>query len=456
MKHVIRALAAATAMLLSAPAFAQEAPTVNAPAGRLRGAAEGEVRVFRGVPYAQAPVGDLRWRAPERAVRWRGVRDATQFGAACMQPASRFFDYPQVSEDCLFLNVWTPANARNAPVMVWIHGGSLVSGAGSDVLYDGAAFAARGIILVSINYRLGPLGWLAHPELSAESPDNVSGNYGLMDQIEALRWVQRNIRAFGGDPDNVTIAGESAGALSVMYLMASPEARGLFHRAIAQSAYMITMPELRNGTYVDWPDAEAIGARVAGQLGASNIAGLRAMSAEAILEPTRLAPYFPLGTIDGHLLPRQLVEVFDRGEQAAVPVLAGFNEGEIRSLRFLLPPPPADAVTYTNEIRSRYASSPMRSWRAIRRRRSARACWRLRVTLCMAGRRSGWRPSKPRSARRAFSIISTTAIPLLTPQGCALFTRLRFHSCSGLRRRRPTIGRRYRRMRGSSAYPRRC
>ena len=151
-----------------------------------------------------------------------------------------------MSEDCLSLNIWAPANARNAPVFVWIHGGALVGGSGSEPLYDGAKLAERGIVVVSINYRLGVLGYLAHPALSAESRRNISGNYGLLDQIEALRWVKRNIAAFGGDPANVTIAGESAGALSVMYLMAAPEARGLFAKAIAQSAYMISTPELRS------------------------------------------------------------------------------------------------------------------------------------------------------------------------------------------------------------------
>jgi para-nitrobenzyl esterase len=271
-----------------------------------------------------------------------------------MQPSSPFYNFSAMSEDCLFLNVWTPANARHAPVLVWIHGGSLINGAGSEAFYNGAQFAARGVIVVSINYRLGALGWLAHPALSAESGHNVSGNYGLMDQIQALRWIRRNIRAFGGNPDNVTIAGQSAGALSVTLLMAAPDARGLFDRAIAQSPYLITMPELRNSTYADWPDAETIGLSLARELGAQDLAALRATSAEAIIEATGRTRYFPLATIDGRTLRRQLVDVFDRGEQAQVPILAGFNEGEIRALRFLLPPPPVDAATYTNEIRARY------------------------------------------------------------------------------------------------------
>lgn len=352
--RVVRALAAALALCLATPASAQDAPLVAAPAGDVRGVAADGVQVFRGIPYARPPVGDLRWRSPASLPPWTGVREATEFGAACMQPASPFANHAAMSEDCLFLNVWTPDQARKAPVLVWIHGGSLVSGAASEAIYDGAGFAAQGVVVVSINYRLGALGWLAHPGLSAESPENISGNYGLMDQIEALRWVRRNIDAFGGDPDNVTIAGESAGALSVLYLMAAPEARGLFHRAIAQSAYMITQPELRNGSWADWPDAETLGVSLAGALGAADPAALRALSAQAIIEGTARTGYFPLGNIDGRVLPRQLVEVFDRGEQAPVPILAGYNEGEIRSLRFLLPPAPATAANYIDEIRARY------------------------------------------------------------------------------------------------------
>jgi len=359
MKLFIQVLAVAMAIYLAAPVFAEETPVVDAPAGRVRGVASGEVHVFRGVPYARPPLGELRWRPPVQLPRWEGEREATNFGAACVQPPSPersiyYSTYAAMSEDCLFLNIWAPAKAKKAPVMFWIHGGSLIGGAGSEAMYDGAQFAARGVIVVSINYRLGALGWLAHPALSAESPDSVSGNYGLLDQIEALRWVQRNIGAFGGDPDNVTIAGQSAGALSVVFLMAAPEARGLFQRAIAESAYTITMPELRNGTFRDWPASEPTGAWLASKLGAAGIAELRAMSAEAITQGAARAGYFPLGTIDGHTLPRQLVDVFDRGEQAKVPILAGFNEGEIRALRFLLPTPPADAAAYEKEIRARY------------------------------------------------------------------------------------------------------
>ena len=234
------------------------------------------------------------------------------------------WDLPAISEDCLSLNIWAPAKARHAPVFVWIHGGALTAGAGSEPMYDGTRLAEHGVVVVTINYRLGVLGYLAHPALSAESPLNISGNYGLLDEIEALRWVKRNIASFGGDARNVTIAGESAGGLSVMYLMAAPEARGLFARAIAQSAYMISTPELRSSSFGDVA-SETSGVSLAGKLGAADLAGLRAMDAVAITNAAVSSGWLPFGTIDGRILPRQLVEVFDRGEQAKVPVLSGFN-----------------------------------------------------------------------------------------------------------------------------------
>jgi para-nitrobenzyl esterase len=355
----IRWLVLIAALCVALPAAAQTHALVETAAGKLRGQSIGAMRVFKGIPYASPPVGGLRWRPPVAMPSWTGVRDATQFGAACMQPKPRSGsiysdELPAISEDCLFLNVWTSDGARNAPVLVWIHGGALTSGSSSERLYDGANLAAHGVVVVSINYRLGILGYLAHPQLSAESSDGVSGNYGLLDQIEALRWVKRNISAFGGDPAKVTIAGESAGALSVMYLMASPPARGLFSKAIAQSAYMISMPELKRARFGEQA-AEALGSRVATALGSPNIADLRSVDAGKLTENAALSGYFPLGSVDGHALPRQLVEVFERGEQARVPILAGFNSGEIRSLRFLAPPVPTDAATYEAAIRTRYA-----------------------------------------------------------------------------------------------------
>ncbi len=354
-----RLVALAVSVLAMTPVAAwADQPVVRAPAGALRGVAQDGLEVFKGVPYAAPPVGAGRWRPPVEAPAWKGVRDAAEFGPACVQPGPRagsiYAEPPMpMSEDCLSLNVWTPTKVKKAPVLVWIHGGSLVAGSSREGMYDGAAMARRGIVVVSINYRLGVLGYLAHPELSAESPDGVSGNYGLLDQIAALRWIQRNIATFGGDPANVTIAGESAGGLSVMYLMASPPARGLFAKAIAQSAYMISTPTLRGARFGHAP-AEMAGAAMADKLGAKGLADLRAMDADTLANAAPKAGFAPFGAVDGKILPGQLVDVFDRGEQAHVSILAGFNSGEIRSLRVLAPPPPADAATYEAEIRKRY------------------------------------------------------------------------------------------------------
>ncbi|WP_085219470.1 carboxylesterase/lipase family protein [Allosphingosinicella indica] len=358
MQALVKWAIAAAAAALALPATAQQPVEIDAPAGAARGTQADGLKLFKGLPYAQPPVGERRWQAPADLPRWSGVRDATQFGASCIQPARRgesiyADDVGTTSEDCLTLNVWAPENARNAPVFVWIYGGALTTGGTRFPMYDGAALAKQGLVVVSINYRVGALGYLAHPELSAESADGVSGNYGLLDQVAALRWINRNIAAFGGDPKQVTIAGESAGALSVMYLMASPSARGLFHRAIAQSAYMLSTPELRAERF-GAPPAEAVGAWLQGQLKAGSLADLRAMDAQALTEAAVTAGYIPWGTIDGKILPAQLVDIFDRGEQAPVPVLAGFNEGEIRSLRILLPPKPADAAAYEAAIRKGY------------------------------------------------------------------------------------------------------
>lgn len=347
------------ALTVSLPAYADAPPIVAAPAGKVQGETFGKVRVFKGIPYAQPPVGALRWRPPQPAAKWEGTRDATKFGPVCVQPRGKpdsvyFRDLPPMSEDCLTLNIWAPPDARRAPVFFWIHGGALTSGSGSDRLYDGSNLAEQGLVVVSINYRLGVLGYFAHPELSAESHQNISGNYGLLDQIAALRWVKMNIGAFGGDANNVTIAGESAGGLSVMYLLAAPDARGLFAKAVAQSAYMVSTPELRNATFGNVA-AEPAGVWLAGKLHARNLAALRSMDAETLVNNTVPTGWTPYGTIDGKILPRQLVEVFDRGEQARVPLVAGFNSGEIRSLRVLAPPTPADAATYEKEIRARYA-----------------------------------------------------------------------------------------------------
>ncbi|QDZ06957.1 carboxylesterase family protein [Sphingomonas panacisoli] len=339
---------------------AADKPVVTSSAGAVAGTTDGNIRVFKGIPYAQPPIGPLRWRPTQPLPRWSGTRDASDYGPACIQlqspkPVSVYSPAAPLptSEDCLTLNIWTPANAAKAPVFVWIHGGALSGGSSREPLYDGKKLAERGIIVVSINYRLGVLGFLAHPALSAESPQHVSGNYGLLDQIAALTWVKRNIAAFGGDAGNVTIAGESAGGLSVMYLMASPYARGLFAKAIAESAYMVSMPELKTARG-DQIAAEAAGTLLAGGLQAPDIATLRGMKPDELsLAATKLG-YAPWITVDGKLVPEQLVATFDKGKQAPVPLLAGFNSGEIRSLMILAPKVPGNAAKYEAAIRERY------------------------------------------------------------------------------------------------------
>ena len=326
--------------------------------GQVRGAERNGVLRFLGLPFAKAPVGELRWQPPQAPSSWHQVREARTFGPACLQPevpaTSVYNDPPaRTSEDCLNLNVWTPASARKAPVVVWLHGGSLRIGANSLGLYDGTNYAQRGAVFVSVNYRLGPLGWLAHEELSAESEDGISGNYGLLDQVAALEWVRDNIEAFGGDPANVTIMGESAGALSATYLMASPRARGLFHKAIVQSTNLRTFPFLDRAA-PGMPSAHAIGAAAFAGLGVESLSEARTLDPQDLTDRV-LAGGFPAqGTVDGKILPRQLIDIFDRGEQAHVALLAGFNSRETVTQRALLPTMTGDAAEYRQRIERAY------------------------------------------------------------------------------------------------------
>ncbi|MCM8731641.1 MULTISPECIES: carboxylesterase/lipase family protein [unclassified Hephaestia] len=344
--------------LLTAPARAADPPVVTIAQGTFVGSADEGLRIFKGIPYALPPVGERRWQSPAPPTASHGTHEATRFGSSCLQPpvpaTSVYYDPPEsMSEDCLTLNVWASEQAKQAPVIVWIHGGSLRIGGSAEPLYDGANFARRGIVFVSINYRLGVLGWLAHPVLTAESPHHASGNYGLLDQIAALHWVRDNIAAFGGDSGNVTVMGESAGALSVTYLLTSPLARGLFDKAILQSANTRAVPVLDRSVY-GLPSAETIGSDLALKLGATDIAALRAMDGEALTVAATRAGFAPQGTIDGYVLPLQVIDAFDRGEQARVPLLAGFNSGELRSQRVFLPKAPASAAAYEAAITQRY------------------------------------------------------------------------------------------------------
>jgi len=295
------------------------------------------VRVFEGIPFAAPPVGQLRWREPGPVAPWEGVRKATQFGPRAMQGAiysDMIFRDDGPSEDCLYLNVWTPAASAGdrLPVMVWIYGGGLKAGSSSEPRQDGGDLARKGVVVVSMNYRLGVFGFLAHPELSRES-GHGSGNYGLMDQIAALRWVRRNIAAFGGDPGNVTIFGESAGSASVCALMASPLAKGLFQKAIGESGAILGVGR-RKGRDHSLSDAEKAGITFAASVGAKSLAELRAVPAAELLKAALADGAIDAGiVVDGYVLPRDANAIYSAGSQSHVPLLAGWNADEQRVWR---------------------------------------------------------------------------------------------------------------------------
>lgn len=335
MRRWVVALACAVgATMLSPVGHSQTAlesdNTVTLDGGRLRGTQEDGVYAFKGVRFARPPVGHLRWRAPKPMAPWEEVRDATSFGRSCMQTpfpsdSPYYRELGSISEDCLFLNIWSEELSRTkpAPVMVWIHGGSFTRGSGSIENYDGASLARDGVVLVTINYRLGIFGYLAHPELSQERSGS-SGNYGLQDQIAALQWVHDNIAAFGGDPSNVTVFGESAGSSAVNQLMVSPDAAGLFHRAIGQSGgFLSPQSELVAG--------HALGQEAFEQADAESLTAMRELGSFEILDiftameasGHRIRPL-----IDGEVIPDAALQRFDRGDLNTVPSLVGYNRDE--------------------------------------------------------------------------------------------------------------------------------
>lgn len=303
-------------------------------AGALQGVRAGHLTIYKGVPFAAPPVGALRWREPQPVQPWQGVRKVDAFAAACMQTGVSMAgeDPPAVSEDCLYLNIWTPAKDPRArlPVMVWIHGGSFTNGSAAMPLYWGDRLALKGVIVVTIAYRLGPLGFLAHPELTRESPHGASGNYGLMDQIAALRWVQRNISGFGGDPMRVTIAGQSAGSNSVSLLMASPLAKGLFQRVIGESGGVFEPLQIAPSWML--ANAERDGEAYAASLGAHSIADLRKLPAADLLKGNARAVSHPV--VEPHVLPASPYDVFAAGLQNDAPILIGFNAEEPRAFTY--------------------------------------------------------------------------------------------------------------------------
>lgn len=317
-------------------ARAAERPAVRIASGLVSGQAsdsDAQVQVYRGIPYAASTAAANRWKPPQPVDAWQGVRACTEFGPACPQlpypKESPYYREPEPqSEDCLYLNVWSGAANpdERLPVMVWIHGGALTRGSGAVDVYDGTNLARKGVVVVTLNYRLGPLGFFAHPELSAESPHGASGNYGLLDQIAALQWVQQNIAAFGGDPGCITIFGESAGALSVCALVASPLSKGLFHRAIAQSGSAFRPLDAL-------ADAERRGTQLAAAAKAASLNDLRQLPTESLLEIAsaadggRAAP-----NLDGWFLPADVIAIFAGGRQQRVPTIVGSNADEMTTL----------------------------------------------------------------------------------------------------------------------------
>lgn len=291
--------------------------------GILEGEVQEQIVVYRGVPFAAAPVGDLRWKEPQPAESWEGVREAKTFGNDPMQPnlfGDMNFMGPKRSEDCLYLNIWAPRQAEKCPVLIYFNGGGLMAGSGSEPRYAGDSLAHHGVISITANYREGIFGFLAHPDLTAESPNHTSGNYGILDQVAAIQWVKDNIAAFGGDPDKITIAGESAGSFSVSVLMASPLSRGNLAGCIGSSG-----AELKPSYACSLEDAEIRGAEMVGRFG--SIAELRALSADSlqsILPPRGMSTI----AVDGYLLDKTVDEIFAANEQAQVPLLAGWNSME--------------------------------------------------------------------------------------------------------------------------------
>lgn len=323
-----------------------EATQATIASGVIKGVAQDSVHAFKGIPYAAPPVGENRWKVPQPVASWDGVRDCTEFGPACPQTPypemSVYYREPEpMSEDCLYLNVWTPEMEPEEPlpVMVWIHGGALTRGSGAIDAYDGTNFAKKGVVLVTINYRLNVFGFFAHPALSTESEQGVSGNYGVLDQVAALEWVQKNIEQFGGDPDRVTIFGESAGSWSVCYLQATPHAKGLFHRAIGQSggAFGASLP-LRSDDPDDSNSAEAGGVAFASKLdvegtGSDALKALRAIPTDDLVKQAfRGSNPGIRPCVDGWTLPKSVYEIFSAGEHNRVPVIVGSNADEGTSL----------------------------------------------------------------------------------------------------------------------------
>lgn len=342
-------------LIISVISFAQtNAPVAQTGAGSVSGIVQNGIHIFKGIPFAAPPVGELRWKAPQPVQSWTGVRKCDTFGASPMQASPAPFSMwseeflirkEPISEDCLYLNVWTGSTSANKklPVLVWIYGGGFVSGGSNVPIYDGEAMARKGIVFVSINYRVGIFGFFAHPELTKESPYHASGNYGILDQVAALRWVQQNIAAFGGDPGNVTIAGQSAGSMSVNVLVASPLAKGLFNKAIAESGASF----LRNNFSNDLQQAEEAGVQTAAALHANSIEALRKLPASELMHARSRSGVI----IDGYVLPQSIADIFKENKANKISLLTGWNENEGLSGAI------KNAEDYTKQMQQQYGNN---------------------------------------------------------------------------------------------------
>ncbi len=348
MKFLMYSLAIVCPLIMNA-CSALPPEQVKVEQGIVQGTVEDGLRIFKGIPFAAPPVGELRWKAPQPAEKWEGIKQTTEYAPAPIQggnpPSGK-------SEDCLYLNIWTPAKSskEKIPVLVWIYGGGFSFGSTSDPVHNGEHLARKGVVLVSIAYRVGQLGFLAHPELSAENPDHVSGNYGLLDQIAGLQWIQRNIAAFGGDPNKVTIFGESAGGIAVSMLCASPLAKGLIHGAISQSggSFGPTRPTTYPGENMKpLKLAEIEGLSFAEKAGVSTLAELRKIAADSLPSGWGMPGAWPI--VDGYVIPGDQYALYEAGKYNDVPVLIGYNSDE--GLSF---PPGRSPRDYIASVENRF------------------------------------------------------------------------------------------------------
>ena len=408
-QFVLGVLATAALLALVTPTATAAAATVTRvmiDSGRLVGATSPhatEIAVFKGIPFAAPPVGELRWRPPQNVEAWSGVRSAQASGSPCWQPlvpeTSLYSRGPMsVSEDCLYLNVWSggAAGAAKLPVMVWYHGGSNTTGHGSSLIFDGANLARKGAVVVTVNYRMGPFGFFAHPELTAESAHHSSGNYALLDQIAALRWVQRNISAFGGDPARVMIFGQSAGALDVCLLMVSPLARDLLHGVIAHSGGCLRIEQLLESS-VAGTGAHAAGLAIASELSTdpgvpASIAALRGIGpAEFVEGASRVGVPLARPIVDGWVIPRPPRELFMNGDYNHVPIIVGAMADEFRGLA--ADAPELSQAQYREQVQNTFpehTDAIVAAYRTLSERSTREALWKLSTHSFFAWESRSW------------------------------------------------------------------